>query len=91
MERGLVAESTSFTQYKRGVRIGENENEKERERETEREREGRKGRKEENRRGWKMENRRKARDTRFRMSGCLSVRLNLGVHQQPPTKEELGR
>lgn len=33
MERGLVAESTSFTQYKRGVHIGENENEKERERE----------------------------------------------------------
>lgn len=33
MERGLVAESTSFTQYKRGVHIGENENEKKRERE----------------------------------------------------------
>lgn len=32
MERGLVAESTSFTQYKRGVHIGENENEKKRER-----------------------------------------------------------
>lgn len=45
MERGLVAESTSFTQYKRGVHIGENENEKKRENENEKKRERERGRK----------------------------------------------
>lgn len=82
MERGLEAESTSFSRYKRVECAGGNGR-------IERDELGRK-----QRRRLTEERERKRgerKDARFRMSGCLSVRLNPGAHQQPRRKEEVGR
>ena len=75
-KRGLEAESTSFNRYKRGVKVVERRKRGEN---------GKEGRKEGRKEG------KKEVDTRFGVSGWLSVGLNPGAHQQPPTEEELGR